>query len=98
MVEVDSQPVGSAGVLPTALVAAAPAPARTLIEAMQDGSPPADTELLDTSEPAGLDVSLKHSDPVVRVRYEVVDGQTQSAQNAERHSNDDPADIYGAEA
>jgi hypothetical protein len=59
--------------------------------------PPADTELLDTSVPAGVDVSLKHSGPVVRVRYEVVDGQTQSAQNAERYSNDDPADISGAE-
>ena len=34
-----------------------------MIEAVQDGSPPADTELLDTSEPAGVDVSLKHSDP-----------------------------------
>ena len=68
-----------------------------MIEAAQDGSPPADTELLDTSEPAGVDVSLKHSGPVVWVRYEVVDGQTQSAQNAERDSNDEPADISGAE-
>ncbi len=69
-----------------------------MIEAAQDGSPPADTELLDTSEPAGVDVLLTHSGSVVGVRYEVVDGQTQSAQNAQRYSNDDPADIYGAEA